>query len=203
MVGLDKNDSDIDIIIYGTENSYNFQQKLPILFERISELRKYNLKEYKNHFNWRVGGSDITFENFMKSERRKLHQGKFHDYDFFIRYIKSPHDWKGNYYDYRYTNLGRIKIRALINESQDSIFTPCSYKIEPLEILNKNQILADFNFKNILEVNSYRGRFCEHAKDGEIVLVEGKLEKVQFKNNLEFYRIILTDQTIDKMIIMK
>jgi len=202
MVGLNKDDSDIDLIIYGTENSYDFQEKLPTLLEGITELRKYNVTEYKNHFNWRVGGSDISFGNFMKSEKRKLHQGKFHGCDYFIRYIKSPNDWKGNYYDNKYTNLGRIKIRALIKDSKDSIFTPCSYKIEPLELLDKNLVSNEIEFKDILEINSYRARFCEHAKDGEIVLVEGKLEKVNFANNVEFHRILLTDQAIDKMIIL-
>lgn len=202
MVGLDKKGSDIDIILYGTENSHDFQEKLPTLVGGMSELRKYNISEYKSHFNWRVGGSDISFENFMKSEQRKLHQGKFHGIDYFIRYIKSPNDWKGNYYDYNYTNLGRIRIKALIIDSEDSIFTPCSYKIEPLKVLDKKLSSNKIELKDIVEVNSYRARFCEHAREGEMVLVEGKLEKVNYKNSLEYYHILLTDQTIDKMLIL-
>ena len=202
MVGLDKKGSDIDIILYGTENSHDFQEKLPTLVGGMSELRKYNISEYKSHFNWRVGGSDISFENFMKSEQRKLHQGKFHGIDYFIRYIKSPNDWKGNYYDYNYTNLGRIRIKALIIDSKDSIFTPCSYKIEPLKVLDKKLSSNRIELKDIVEVNSYRARFCEHAREGEMVLVEGKLEKVNYKNSLEYYHILLTDQTIDKMLIL-
>ncbi|MHA1107176.1 MAG: hypothetical protein ACTSPN_15895 [Promethearchaeota archaeon] len=42
---------------------------------------------------------------------------------------------------------------------------------------------------------------CEQAKDGEKVLVEGKIEKVNYRDS-EFYRILLTDQTLDKMIII-
>ena len=202
MVDLDKKGSDIDIILYGTENSHDFQEKLPTLVGGMSELRKYNISEYKSHFNWRVGGSDISFENFMKSEQRKLHQGKFHGIDYFIRYIKSPNDWKGNYYDYNYTNLGRIRIKALIIDSEDSIFTPCSYKIEPLKVLDKKLSSNKIELKDIVEVNSYRARFCEHAREGEMVLVEGKLEKVNYKNSLEYYHILLTDQTIDKMLIL-
>ena len=202
MVDLDKKGSDIDIILYGTENSHDFQEKLPTLVGGMSELRKYNISEYKSHFNWRVGGSDISFENFMKSEQRKLHQGKFHGIDYFIRYIKSPNDWKGNYYDYNYTNLGRIRIKALIIDSKDSIFTPCSYKIEPLKVLDKKLSSNRIELKDIVEVNSYRARFCEHAREGEMVLVEGKLEKVNYKNSLEYYHILLTDQTIDKMLIL-
>jgi len=139
----------------------------------------------------------------MISEKRKLHQGKFHGIDFFIRYIKRPEDWKGNFYDYRYKNYGRLKIKAKITDSKDSIFTPCSYKIKCLKMLDSQLISNKIDVKDIYEINSFRGRFCEHAKEGETVLVEGKLEKVNFQDKEEYFRILLTDQINDKMIILK
>ncbi|MBY8984095.1 MAG: hypothetical protein KGD65_03420 [Candidatus Lokiarchaeota archaeon] len=202
MVGLNKEDSDLDIIIYGTETSLKFQEKLKEIFTESDHFRMYNREDYKSHYTWRVGGSDISFKEFLRSEQRKLHQGKFHGTDFFIRYIKSPNDWKGTFYDYQYKNFGRIKAKALVTDSTDSIFTPCSYKIKVLEILDKESILKKINLVDIIEINSFRARFCEHAKEGETVLVEGKLEKVAFKNELEYYRILLTDQTKDKMLVV-
>ncbi|MHA2128256.1 MAG: nucleotidyltransferase domain-containing protein, partial [Promethearchaeota archaeon] len=77
MVGLNKNNSDIDIIIYGTESSLNFQEKLKDLLAESNQFRMYNQEEYKSHYEWRVGGSDISFYEFMRSEQRKIHQGKF------------------------------------------------------------------------------------------------------------------------------
>ncbi|MHA2181374.1 MAG: hypothetical protein ACXAAH_08125 [Promethearchaeota archaeon] len=202
MVDLNKDDSDIDIIIYGTESSLKFQEKILDIFGESNQFRKYNIDEYKSHYTWRVGGSDISFNEFMKTEQRKLHQGKFHDHDFFIRYIKSPEDWNGNFYDHQYKNYGRIQAKVLVTNSKDSLFTPCTYKIEALEILDKETSLKDINLKKISEINSFRARFCEHAKEGETVLVEGKLEKVVFKNELEYFRILLTDQIKDKMLIL-
>ncbi|MFX1324815.1 MAG: nucleotidyltransferase domain-containing protein [Promethearchaeota archaeon] len=202
MIGLDKEDSDIDIIIYGTDTSYNLQQKLPKLLKESKKFRKYNLEEYKSHYNWRAGGSNIPFEDFVKSEQRKLHQGKFYGYDYFIRYIKSPEDWEGSYYDFKYSNLGRIKVKVLIIDSKDALFTPCSYKIDNVEVL-ENISKIEIDFKEILEINSFRARFCEQAKEGEVVTVEGKLEKVNYKNKEPYYRILLTDQTKDIMLIKK
>ncbi|MFX1478128.1 MAG: nucleotidyltransferase domain-containing protein [Promethearchaeota archaeon] len=202
MVGLNKQDSDIDIIIYGTENAYTFQEKLLKLFKESGDIRRYNLDEYRAHYIWRAGGSDISFKDFMKSEQRKLHQGKYHGFNFFFRYIKSPKDWKGNFYDYKYTNLGRIKVKALVTNSKDSLFTPCSYKINSVVVLEKFLTSNDINFENIVEVNSFRGRFCEQANEGEFVTIEGKLERVNYKNKLEYYRILLTDQSKDKMVII-
>jgi predicted nucleotidyltransferase len=202
MIGLDKEDSDIDLIIYGTETSLEFQDILRNFFEQSNQLRKYNLDEYKSQYSWRVGGSDISFKEFMRTEQRKLHQGKFHERDFFIRYIKSPNDWDGNYYDYQYKDHGRIQAKVLITDSKDSLFTPCTYKINTLKILDKESSLKNINLNDILVISSFRARFCEHAKEGETVLVDGKLEKVIFKNELEYFRILLTDQTKDKMLIL-
>jgi len=202
MIGLSKVDSDIDIIIYGTRTSLEFQEKLKTILLTSNNCRAYNLTEYKTHYNWRVGGSGINFENFLRSEKRKLHQGKFNGVDFFIRYIKSPNDWDGTFYDYNYKDLGRIKIKAKIVDSIDSIFTPCSYKIKCLKVIESNLIRNDIGLNDLNEINSFRGRFCEQARKGEEVLVEGKLEEVIYKNSKIYSRILLTDQIQDKMIII-
>jgi predicted nucleotidyltransferase len=202
MVGLNKDESDIDLIIYGTQTSLEFQDELEKIFNVSNKCRMYNLEEYKSHYEWRVGGSTIPFEDFMKSEKRKLHQGKFHDIDFFIRYIKSPEDWKGSYYDYKYVNHGRIKVKAKVLNSSDSIFTPCTYEINAIEPIEYDKKFKDVKLKEVLEISSFRGRFCEQARNGETVLVEGKLEKVSFKDEFEYYRILLNDQMTDKMIVI-
>ena len=62
--------------------------------------------------------------------------------------------------------------------------------------------MNNINLKDITEINSFRGRFCEHAKDGERVLVRGKLEEVVFKDSQKYLRILLTNQIHDKMIVI-
>ena len=202
MVGLAKIDSDIDLIIYGTEISLSFQKKLEMIFQTSKRCRKYNSEEYKSHYKWRASGSNVSYEDFIKSESRKLHQGKFRGTDFFIRYIKSPKDWIGSYDDYKFKNYGRILIKCEITNATNSIFTPCSYKINVLKVLDSSQILGDINFNEITEINSFRGRFCEQAIKGEKVLVEGKLERISFKDKEIYFRILLGAQVQDKMIIL-
>ncbi|HEY0090221.1 MAG TPA: hypothetical protein VGB37_15340 [Candidatus Lokiarchaeia archaeon] len=201
MVGLHKDYSDIDIIIYGTENSLQFQENLNDILSDCGFCRKYNSQEFITHYEWRAGGSDVNFNDFVKSEQRKLHQGMYKGYDFFIRYIKSPKDWNGVFSDFKYSNLGRIKLKAKITDATDSIFTPCSYEVEILKVLECN-IPNDLIKQRLREINSFRGRFCEHAKNGEDIIVEGKLEKVSFKNKEEYYRILLTDQVKDKILVI-
>ena len=200
MVGLHKDYSDIDIIIYGTENGLQFQENLNDILTDCGFCRKYNSQEFITHYKWRAGGSDVSFNDFVKSEQRKLHQGMYKGYDFFIRYIKSPKDWNGVFSDFKYSNIGRIKLKAKISDATNSIFTPCSYKIDLIKII-ESDIPFDDKKQNLSEISSFRGRFCEHAKNGENIIVEGKLEKVSFKNKEIYYRILLTDQVKDKLII--
>jgi len=58
------------------------------------------------------------------------------------------------------------------------------------------------NFNKITEINSFRGRFCEQAIKGEKVLVEGKLERVSYKDKEIYFRILLGAEVQDKMIIL-
>jgi len=202
MIGLSNLDSDIDIIIYGTQNSLEFQYKLKEIYEKPNSCRKYKLDEFKSHYNWRFGGSDVSFQDFLRSEQRKQHQGKYHNIDFFIRYIKSPVDWEGTYYDYQFKNLGTIAVKGEVINSSESIFTPCSYSIKCFQIIEQHPKIYHLDMNKITKITSYRGRYCEQAVKGEKVFVLGKLEEVIYKNNEPYYRILLTDQKIDKMLLM-
>lgn len=200
MVGLDGENSDIDVIIYGTDISKKIQEELKKIYlnEKIL-VRKYNLEEFKKHYEFRAGSSGISFENFIRSEKHKLHQGKFQETDFFIRYIKSHQDWQGKFSDYIYKNYGRIKLKAEILNSSDSIFSPCTYKIEALKLLELLPFSNEIELNQIHEICSFRGRFCEQAIDQEKVYIEGKLEKVLSKKKKEYFRIILGEYKEDKM----
>ncbi|MBD3341781.1 MAG: hypothetical protein GF353_21940 [Candidatus Lokiarchaeota archaeon] len=202
MIGLNTADSDIDLIIYGTKVSLELQEKLPSIFARSSQLRKYLPEEFKTHYNWRAGGSGVAYADFLTSEKRKLHQGKFHGKEFFIRYLKSPKDWKGQFSDYNFKDCGRIRLKAKIVDSKDSIFTPCSYKISVNKIFKKFLSKDWVDPRNIKEITSFRGRFIEHAKKGEEVLAVGKLEKVSFQEKEEWFRILLTSQENDQLIVI-
>ncbi|MBY9007458.1 MAG: hypothetical protein KGD63_11940 [Candidatus Lokiarchaeota archaeon] len=199
MVGLNKNNSDIDLVIYGTKNSIDFQKSITDILNQPNNCRRYHTEELKSHYNFRAGGSDISINDFVKYEKQKLHQGKYYNLDFYIRYIKSPEDWNEDYYDYEYKDLGIIKIMAKITNANDSIFTPCKYKIDVIRIL---ECLHKIDQNDIKEIISYRGRFCEHARKRDFVMVEGKLEKIIIKKQGFYYRIILGNNKKDKMLII-
>ncbi|MEJ2271369.1 MAG: hypothetical protein P8X91_02540, partial [Candidatus Bathyarchaeota archaeon] len=98
-------------------------------------------------------------------------------------------DWKENINTYnsssRIFHVGWIEAIVKITDDVDAPFIPSIYKIEIKEILEGPEI---YEIKRIF---SYMEEFRLQAKKGEIVLIEGNLEKI-VNENKEFHQITLT-----------
>lgn len=197
LINLHTIESDIDIIVYGRRNCINVYECLKdLVINGKNGFSKYNFIDFKKLYDFRSKDTWIPFEEFYKIEKRKISQGKFLGRDFFIRFILDWDEITEKYGDYKYINLGRIKIKAKIEDDDESIFTPCKYIISEAEIIEGE----DKSLKP-REIVSFRGRFCEQAKRGEWVIAEGKIEKVISRNGEEYCRLILGNKPSDYMII--
>ena len=140
----------------------------------------------------------MTLEDFEQVETRKAFQGKYDGTDYFVRFVK---DWKETteqYGDVCYQNAGYAKVAATVTDDSEALFTPCTYKLENVKVLEGPKL------ESIQEVASFRGRFCEQAKPGEKILVQGKVEQVTDKRqNRSYHRIIIGNQPADFMALSK
>lgn len=189
LVGLAKETSDIDLIVFGESACYNFYTKLKHNFDTIPELDRYtgNLLEKHLIFRW----SDLKeYHNILgKIENRKCLQGVFGPHQFFIRLVKRPHDITEYFGQIVSKNLGPEEIRCVIVNSRESIFTPCTYRVE------------SSNLPELKRIISYRGRFTEHVSQGDIVKAKGRLEYVSNLNSNESYQqLVLGENPSDYMI---
>lgn len=196
LVRLHRADSDIDPVVYGSENCYKVYEALKTLTQEAeSPPKAYSMKELRKLFHFRVKDTQMPFKNFVKTESRKVLQGKFKNRDYFMRFVKNWKETRTEYGAVHYRNVGYMKIRALIEDDSEAIFTPCSYKIKNVDILE------GIHFP-IEEVTSFRGRFCEQAKTGEVIIAQGKVERVIDKRqNREYFRLLLGNKTSDYMIL--
>ena len=138
----------------------------------------------------------MSFEDFVLVESRKAFQGKFMGTDYFIRFVKDWSEIDEQYGDVCFKNSGYAKITAKIADSTDSLFTPCTYKLENVEVVEGPKL------QPISEIVSFRGRFCEQAANGEAVEAQGKVELVtNKKTGSEHYRLILGNKPSDYMIL--
>ncbi|MEM3770223.1 MAG: hypothetical protein QXG76_03440 [Candidatus Bathyarchaeia archaeon] len=197
MVGLHTNSSDIDLIVYGSENCRKVHSAIEALFEEPScPLKPYSLGDLRRLFAFRSKDTFMSFDDFVKVESRKVFQGKFMDRDYFIRFVKDWNETGEKYGDIRYKNCGYAKIEATVVDDAGAIFTPCTYKIEDVKVVDRPKI------EPIKEIASFRGRFCEQARKGETIVAQGKLEQVtDHRSDCEHFRLLLGNKPADYMIL--
>ena len=138
----------------------------------------------------------MSFEDFIVVESRKAFQGMFMGTDYFIRFVKNWSETNEQYGDVCYKNSGYAKITAKIADSSDALFTPCTYKLKDVAVVEGPKLSP------IEEIVSFRGRFCQQATVGEAVEAQGKAELVtNKKNSSEHYRLIIVNKPSDYMVL--
>jgi len=198
LVGLHTPKSDIDLIVYGAQNCYKVYDSLKTLVnEKDSPVKLYSREELRHLFDFRSKDTAMPFEDFVRTESRKVLQGKFKSHDYYIRCVKDWNETKEKYGTVHYQPVGYTQIKARVTDDTQMIFTPCHYKIGNMEIIEGPKV------ESIQEIVSFRGRFCEQARMGESVMAQGKIERVQRMGEQEFFRVLLGNNVSDYMILTR
>jgi hypothetical protein len=197
MAGLTTDKSDIDPLVYGVDNcqsAYAALQKLRNV--EGSGFKPYTHAELQDLFDFRSKDTQMSFEDFELVESRKAFQGKFMGTDYFIRFVKEWSEVGEQYGDVCYKNSGYAKIKAKIADSSESLFTPCTYELKDVEVVEGPKLAP------IRQIASFRGRFCLQAVNGEAIEAQGKVELVtNRKTGSEFHRLILGAKPADYMVL--
>jgi|Deesub1362B_J571_1020462.scaffolds.fasta_scaffold00005_192 hypothetical protein len=198
MVGLSKEDSDIDIIIYGDRESRSALKGIKRLFNE-GIMRPLDKSGMRNLYKFRKAGYTIPYELFINMERRKLIQGVYEDTEFFIRFVKKAEELD-EYGYYRYRPLGRVWLEGEVYDASDAIFTPSRYliKVSNIELIGWK---SDLDLSKKIIISSFRGRYSQHINEGETVVVEGLLEEIYRKDELYGYRVLIGESVKDYIIV--
>jgi uncharacterized protein len=199
MAGLTTEKSDIDPLVYGLENCRRAYAALQRLLEKPdSGFKPYSKEELGELFDFRSKDTQMSFEDFERVETRKAFQGKFMGTDYFVRFVKDWSEVTEQYGDVTFLNSGYAKITAKIQDSADALFTPCSYKLKNVKVLDGPKL------NPITEVVSFRGRFCQQAEVSEEIEAQGKVELVtESKTKSTHYRLILGNKPQDYMVLLR
>lgn len=196
LVKLHTSLSDIDPIVYGQRSCRKVFEALESLVRsNCRPIKAYTIEGLKILYGFRVKDTRMSFDQFMATECRKILQGKFLGREFYIRCVKDWTEVDENYGDVRYKSVGYARLKATISDNSEAIFTPCRYSLE------KVQLLEGKNCGNVTEIASFRGRFCEQAKIGEVVVAQGKVERVETKTGDTFFRLLLGGKRSDFMVL--
>ena len=187
LAGLHTLESDIDMVVYGSENCRKVHSALETLLTREnSRLKRYTKVELKKLFDFRSKDTAMTFEDFVRTESNKVMEGKFLETDYFVRFVKNWNEVDEKYGDVQYKNVERARIEATVIDDSEAIFTPCTYRIANTRFLEGSRL------EPVKEVVSFRGRFCEQAEVGERIVAQGKMEQVtDTRSNSQHFRLLV------------
>jgi len=189
LVGVARETSDIDLIILGESTCFEFYKNLKYNFENIPGVERYAGDLLKEHLSFRWGKLIEYHDILREIERKKILQGIFQEHQFFIRLVKRPQDITESFGQIIAENLGFREIQCVIIDDRESIFSPCRYRVESKDIQDLKWII------------SYRGRFTEHASNGDIVNTKGRLENVlDMSSNKNYKQLVLGENPTDYMI---
>jgi len=195
MVGLHTSNSDLDLVVYGVENCRKVRSALEALLkDERTAVKPYTKDELRVLFESRSKDTQMAFEDFVRTESRKAFQGKFLQRDYFLRFVKDWSEVDERYGATRYVNVGYARVKATVVDDSESMFTPCRYEVKNVKVLEGKSV------NRILEIASFRGRFCEQARRGETVVAQGKIERVVREGQDEYHRLLLGGKPSDFMV---
>jgi len=197
LVNLQEPASDIDMVVYGTKTGYQVANTMKQLLEnKNSPIEPYDTQGLKELYDFRSKDTNVSFKDFARTDSRKISHGKFRGKHFFIRFVKDLNEITEQYGSTIYKPEGNAKIKATVTDASQALFTPCSYKLTNVEILEGPKV------EHLEYVESFRGRFCEHAINREKIIAQGKLEKLQQQGKSDHYRLLLGSKPSDHMILI-
>ncbi|MHA2423428.1 MAG: nucleotidyltransferase domain-containing protein [Candidatus Thorarchaeota archaeon] len=189
LVGVAKKDSDIDLVVYGSNPCRKFYSNLSKNIASIGGVERYSGKLLDEHVSFRWGAHENLRNILRKIERAKLLQGVYKGHHFFVRLVKSSEDLDYVYGDVSFQMKGQQLVSGRIVNDDESMFTPCEYLID-----------CD-DFPTLRKLVSYRGRFTEQILKGSTFEALGRLEMVtDHKDAVQYLQLILGELTTDYLI---
>jgi predicted nucleotidyltransferase len=165
--------SDIDLLIYGRENTDRIAKAVRLLQEE-TRLETYQTEEIKQ---WRLRQQKtlgIPKKHYSSLVWPHWKRGRIDGTNFSIHPTRFDDEITLEYGTERYSAIEPIECTASISDSQESMFVPARYSIEDLKFRKKPSSIKEIN-----SVVSFEGVFSSIVQKGDRVQIKGTLEKVE------------------------
>ncbi len=173
--------SDIDLLVYGLENSRRVRALLKEgASVRIRPLMGKTLEEW---LSFAVTHFPLNHDEARYLASRGWNYGFYKERYFSIHPVRTNDEIRENYGDRIYREEGEARIRAVVSDASESLFTPAVYKVESVEVLEGDERLSFM----LSEVVSFEGLFRDVVESGQEIEARGKLESV----NRQYYRLVI------------
>jgi predicted nucleotidyltransferase len=186
--------SDIDLMVYGLENARQIRSALKE--RRLARTRPVagrTLDEWcarvAEHF-------PLSFEEACHLAQRRWNYGFFEERYFSIHPTRTDEEIDGEYGDRVYREEGTARIRAVVTDASDSLFMPAVYRIDEVEMIEREPQVERPTPLPIREVVSYEGLYRDVVDDGDEIEARGKLESVAGLDGSQYLRLVIGTTTL-------
>lgn len=197
LVKLQSKKSDIDLVVYGMEAGKKIYQSMDQIFQEKNGIRRYTKEEIKKLMKIRGQEEQISFDDFLKIEKDKKLQGKIANIDFYIRLVPYPEECPEDYENTTIEKIDFIEVISKISDDERAIFTPAISYLKDVELISSRKSLGILPDR----LYSVRGRYCEIAKENELVKIKGELERITTNGQIKHQIILGTNKDEHLLII--
>lgn len=179
--------SDLDITIYGRENSILVKRALMDTYSiKDPKIKKFEGSTLAAWFRSKTRAHPLTLDEIAEIHKRKWSIGIFDNTKFSVHPVKTEEEVNEEYAEKIYEPVGTAVVGAVVHENSEAFFLPAIYEIREAKVIKGPQV------SDVQEVVSYEGLYGDIAGIGETILVKGKLEQVtDKKSKRRHYRVVV------------
>jgi hypothetical protein len=179
--------SDIDLIIYGRENSLKVKDTMLRFFKSgDTPIKRLTGKMLEEWCTSKIGRFPLSLNEAKALYMRKWNRGTYEGVQFSIHPVRLRSEKCETYGERIYRPKGIVTIRAKVQDNSESLFLPGTYRVEDVVSGPSPSV------SGIREICTYEGLYGDIAEIGEEIVVRGKLEEVydRVKNEI-YYRVLV------------
>jgi predicted nucleotidyltransferase len=168
-------ESDIDFVVYGSEN-------FRVVEQTLQNLANQGVVSY-------IAGNRI--------EAARHFVGKYKGKIWMYNATKKPEEIKGSYGEYTFTPLAPVRFWATICDDSETMYRPAIYKISNYKPMDAQ---SELDLEKIpVQVTSNIGCYRNVARSGQQIKVAGTLEKAtSTKDGTVFYQVVVGTATSEE-----
>ena len=176
--------SDIDLVVYGVENSYRVRETLKKLYSKpnsgFSQPAGALLESWAREI---ASIHPLSVEEGIKLySRYKWNRALYKGRQFSIHPVKFEEEVNEQWEQKVFQSIGLASVRARVIDARDNIFMPAVYRVDNVRVVEGVDEARKVNL-----IVSYEGLYIDIAKEGEEIIAKGKVEKVQDMKSSETY----------------
>jgi predicted nucleotidyltransferase len=187
LLNVHRSFSDIDLTVYGREESHRIKEALLSLYEKNSSpVRRFSGSVLSTWCKEQSSVHPLSLKEARNLYARIWNKAVFSNTVFSIHPIKIEQEITEQFGEELYKPLGVVDVRARVLDASDSCFLPATYFVTDVRLESIGQL------DNIERVVTYEGLYGDIASEGDEILVRGKLEEAfDASGRLKYRRILV------------